>query len=370
MKVVHVLVAGDIGGAERMVADLAMHPAVCGVEHAIALMTPNEGLLAMLRDLGLRVHDRGRVREDAAAFLWRSLGPLDVAWLTGVLREERADVVHLHTFASQVIGTRAARRVGARVVRTEHSTRAYLDPSCWPFSRWSLARSDTVVAISRHIRDVALARAPWALGKLRVVHDGVDAAFFCPREKRRDAKEPFAFIVVGRLEPRKGIDLALDALALVPEATLDVVGEGSERAALEARTRCLGLTSRVRFHGFVRDPRDIVAAADVALCSSREEGLGLAVLEAMAMGRPVVGFAVGGVPESVRSGENGWLAHGRTSAALAECMREAIASGDHVRRMGRAARELVERSFSVESMCGGYGRVYASLPAALTRAHP
>ena len=109
-KVVHVVVAGEVGGAERMLIDLASHPELSGADHVVALMTPNPGLSRLFRSAGLAVHDRGPVRETAAAFLWRSLGPSDTGWLEGVLLAERADLVHLHTFGSQVVGTRAALR--------------------------------------------------------------------------------------------------------------------------------------------------------------------------------------------------------------------------------------------------------------------
>jgi glycosyltransferase involved in cell wall biosynthesis len=232
-RVVHVVVAGEIGGAERMLVDLASRAAATGVEHAVALRTPSDALRRMLRDAGLRVHDRGPAREGPLPFLWSTLGPRDVAWLRGVLAEERAAIVHLHTFASQVVGTRAARLAGARVVRTEHSTRVYDDPTCWPFSRWSLARADACVAVSEHVRRVAIARAPWAAGKMRVVHNGVDTARFAPSsEPKPDA---FTFVTVGRLEPRKGVDLALEALAGVPAARLEIVGDGQDRALLEGR---------------------------------------------------------------------------------------------------------------------------------------
>ncbi len=135
-RVVHVVVAGELGGAERMLVDLATHPAQTGVEHAVALRTPTDALRRTLRDAGLRVHDRGRAREGPLPFLWSTLGPLDVDWIRSVIEAEGARIVHLHTFASQVVGTRAARLAGARVLRTEHSTPAYVDPSCWPLSRW------------------------------------------------------------------------------------------------------------------------------------------------------------------------------------------------------------------------------------------
>ena len=367
-KVVHVVVAGDIGGAERMVADLAARPRATGVSHAVATMSPNPRLVRMLRDAGLAVHDRGSVREGVAPYLWRSLGPTDVDWLTGVLSRERARVVHLHTFGSQVIGTRAARAVGARVVRTEHSTRVYTDLSCWPFSRWSLRRSDTVVAVSAHVRDVALRKAPWMKSRVQVVHDGVDVARFAPRAVRHEAGAPFRFVAVGRLEPRKGLDLAIEALADVPGAVLDIVGEGRELSRLEGLARRRGLQHRVVFHGYVDDPRDVMAGGDAMVCSSREEGLGIALLEGMAMGRPVVAFAVGGVPETVKNAETGWITAQNTTAGLAARMREAMADRASGLTFGRRARERVAGRFSVERMCAGYAEVYASLSDCLAPA--
>jgi glycosyltransferase involved in cell wall biosynthesis len=354
-----VVVAGETGGAERMLVDLASRAAGTGAEHAVALFTPNDALRRMLRDAGLRVHDRGAVREGPLPYLWRSLGPRDVAWLAGVLRDERADVAHLHTFGSQVLGTRAARRTGARVLRTEHSTRVYDDPSCWPFSRWSLDRADVAVAISEHVRAVALARAPWAAGKMRVVANGVDVEHFAPRD---DAKaDVFTFVIVGRLEPRKGVDRAIEALAGVPGARLDILGIGEEKATLEAKARALGVADRVSFLGYMSDARPVLARAHAALCSSRSEGLGIALLEAMAMGLPVVGFAVGGVPEIVVDGTTGMLCRPDDVAALAATMREAMDAGARLREMGRAARDRVVARFSVTAMVAGYGAVYAGL---------
>ncbi|HEX3343259.1 MAG TPA: glycosyltransferase family 4 protein [Polyangiaceae bacterium] len=358
-RVVHVVVAGETGGAERMLVDLASRPGATGAEHAVALFTPNDSLRRMLRDAGLRVHDRGRVREGPLTYLWRSLGPRDVAWLEGILRGERADVAHLHTFASQVLGTRAARRAGARVLRTEHSTRVYEDPSCWPFSRWSLARAHAAVAVSEHVRRVALARAPWAAETMRVVANGVDVTHFAPRD---DGKaEAFTFVVVGRLEPRKGVDLAVEALAKVPGARLDILGAGGERAKLEAQVAARDLGERVRFLGYADDARPLLARAHAALCSSRSEGLGIALLEGMAMGLPVVGFAVGGVPEIVVDGATGMLCTAGDVEALAATMRTAAGARARMEAMGKAARERVVARFSVGAMCEGYRAVYAGL---------
>jgi glycosyltransferase involved in cell wall biosynthesis len=360
-RVVHVVVAGEIGGAERMLCDLASRPE-SGAEHSVALLTPNARLADLLRDGGLRVHDRGRVPEGPLPFLWASLGPSHVAWVAHVLATERADIAHLHTFASQVVGTRAALRAGARILRTEHSTRAFDDPSCWPFSRWSLQRADASVAISEAIRAVAVERAPWAAGKVRVVYDGVDTERFVSREELGVTRaDRFTFVLVGRLDRRKGIDLALAALAEVPGVQLDIVGDGEERASLEALAHRLGVAGRVSFRGYVADTRPWLARSSAAVCSSRTEGLGIGLLEAMAMGLPVAGFGVGGVAEVVQDGVTGWLAPPGDVPALAACMRRLADAGDRGASMGAAAHARVVERFSVRAMAAGYARAYADL---------
>jgi glycosyltransferase involved in cell wall biosynthesis len=149
----------------------------------------------------------------------------------------------------------------------------------------------------------------------------------------------------------------------VPGAHLDVVGDGSERARLEERARRAGLGDRVRFLGYHEDPRDAFAAADVAINSSRDEPLGLSVLEAQAMGRPVIAFAGGGIPEVVRDGETGWLVRERNAAALARAMCDAASNRSRAAAMGEAARRFADEEHGIERMCEGYGRVYAALRA-------
>lgn len=359
MSVVHVVVAGEVGGAERMLLDLARTPT--DRPHAIALVTPNDRLRALFRDAGLDVEDRGPAREGPLTYLARTLGRADVAWLTSILERRRASIVHLHTFASQVVGTRAALRTGAHVLRTEHSTRVFDDPSCWPFSRWSLRRADASVCISEHVRRVALAKAPWASSILHVVPNGVDVARFSPRPLPPLDAPRIRFVALGRLEPRKGVDVALRALALAPDAELDVVGEGESRRQLEVLARSLGVADRVRFLGFAADVRPAIEAAHAAISSARAEGLGIALLEAMAMGRPVVALPTGGVPEIVADGETGWLAHGSDAEALARVMNDAAARRDELGDRGARARQRVVDAYSVAAMRAGYERRYAAL---------
>jgi glycosyltransferase involved in cell wall biosynthesis len=364
--VVHVVVAGEIGGAERMLVDLA-NPR--GEErstvHSVALMTPNPALRKLFLDEGLDVDDAGPVGEGPLPYLATSLGSARTRWLSGVLARRNACIAHLHTFASQVVGTRAARIAGACIVRTEHSTRVYDDPTCWPFSRWSLGRTDAVVFISEHVRARAMHHASRLLSTrtTRVVHNGIRTTHFSPRNRgdKEKGSGPCVFGAIGRLDHRKGLDLAIEAITRVPEAELSIVGDGAERAALERLAKRLGVSHRVRFHGHVTDVRDAVAQCDVALSSSREEGLGIALLEAMALELPVVARPVGGIPEIVVDGQTGWLAQGLSIDALTQAMRAATSSRTERDRRGRAAREHVVSNFSVEAMRARYEDVYTSL---------
>lgn len=355
MRIVHVVAAGEIGGAERMLVDLARAPS----EASVALLTPNDELRRLFVEAEISIDDRGHVREHPLAFL----RPGDVGWLAKVLRRRNATIVHLHTFASQLLGTRAALEVGARIVRTEHSTRVYDDPSCRPFARWTLARADRVVFISEHVRRVALERLPMVATRTNVViPNGIDPERFAwvpPAPPSSNLK----LVALGRLDPRKGLDLALDAVARVPNVTLEIVGDGSERARLEKLAAPLG--DRVRFSGFAADVRGALARADAVLSSAKEEGLGVALLEAMAMGRPVIAVPVGGIPEilATEPGEPpvGWLASTRAAAALAEIIDKASRSTTELERRGAAARARVLEKFTVNAMRAKYAKLYEEL---------
>lgn len=361
----HVVVAGDIGGAERLLVDLASRPKETGAEHVVALMTPNRALAAMFARAGLTIRDRGPVRENPLAYLWRSLGPSDVAWLERVLVEERASVAHLHTFGSHVIGTRAALRANVPMLRTEHHIQYFVDPSTKVFTRWSLARVDRTVAISQYVADWVTRAVPAIASRLRVVLNGVDADYFSARPQSAAAVErPFTFAVVCRLEPWKGVDLVVEAALHATNFCIEIVGDGSERARLERLVKDKNLADRVRFRGYLADPRVAVADADALVSASKDEPLGLSVLEALAMERPVVAFAGGGIPEIVQDGETGWLARERSAATLARAMSEAASDRPRARRFGIAGRKFVDERCRIETMCRGYRAVYEELAVA------
>jgi glycosyltransferase involved in cell wall biosynthesis len=356
LKVVHVVVAGQAAGAERFLVDLASRPSETRASHVVALMTPNEKVRQLFQGAGLKIHDRGPVRENPIAYLRMSLGRTDVAWVEFILREEHADVAHLHTFASHVLGTRAARQAGVRVLRTEHDTHYFTDPSCSPFTRWSLRRTDRVVAISKHVADFVARTAPYAKEKMSVVLNGVDADRFAPRLELAPKAGPLRFVLACRLEPRKQPDVVVRAVAATKDAELDVFGDGSMRGVLDRLVRELGASDRIRVHGYSADPRDAIARADACVSGAKHEPLGLSVLEGLSMGKPVIAFAVGGIPEMIRDEETGFLIRDTSVDAMQRVMARVTRS--QLRAMGERARGDVLAHHRIETMCAGYAEQY------------
>jgi glycosyltransferase involved in cell wall biosynthesis len=358
-KVVHVVVAGQIGGAERFLVDLASRPELSEAEHCLALMTPNPALRAFFMVAGLRIRDRGRVRENPLAYLWRSYGPNDIAWLARVAREENADLLHAHTFGSHVLAARAGQRLGLPVVRTEHGVRHYRDPTCALRRHWALRHTDQIVAVSDFVARTVGDLAPPVRRKIKVVHNGIDLSRFSPAPP--PVGGPFRIAAVSRLEPVKRTALAIEAIARVPDVHLDVAGDGAERRRLEALVQRRGVQSRVRFLGYLGDPRLVISAADAVINCTREEGLGIALMEAAAMQRPAIAFNGGGVPEIVDDRRTGWLVTDDSIDGFAAAIAEAGTSREQAAAFGALACQTAVARFGIDRMCKRYADVYKAM---------
>ena len=177
--------------------------------------------------------------------------------------------------------------------------------------------------------------------QINVNYIGVEAAVF---EAGRRAAEP-TLLYLGRLKRYKRIELLLDALEAVPDAVLDIAGEGDHRPELEAEIERRGLSARVRMHGHVSEEHkaDLLRSAWVNLTASSAEGWCLTVMEAAACGTPSVALAVGGLPESIEDGRTGLLAHGEHE--LPEKVRAVVEDPAERERLGANALERA-RSFT------------------------
>jgi len=203
-----------------------------------------------------------------------------------------------------------------------------------------------------------------------VIHNGVDTGHFHDRtlpNERRSLRQALGFAstdyVIGIsavLRPEKNHLQLLNALATLRQlgipARLLIIGDGPLREAIEVRSRALKLGNSVRITGFVEDVRPSLAACDVAVLCSLSETFSLAALEAMAMGKPVVHSEVGGAPEMIFPGHNGYLFRtGDTGELVYRLL--VLSERQLSERMGAAARQLVESNFSEEIMVDRYENV-------------
>jgi glycosyltransferase involved in cell wall biosynthesis len=284
-------------------------------------------------------------------------------------------IAHTYLVSANVYGTLAARLAGVPAVVTSRRDTG--------FSRnWRLRlveewlvnpRVDRVTAVSPAIAREVRAERGLSAEKVVTIPNGVDPAAFDPalwpraaaRSRLGLAGDESALGVIAHLSTVKGHADLLAAMArivaAVPHARLVVVGDGILRAELEARSRTLGLGDRVVFTGAREDVATILAALDVVVVPSHTEGLSNALLEAMAMARPVVATAVGGNPDAVEAGVTGLLVPPRDPEALAAAVLRLLERPDEARRLGEAARRRVLADFSLDRMVAGYEALYRSL---------
>jgi glycosyltransferase involved in cell wall biosynthesis len=186
--------------------------------------------------------------------------------------------------------------------------------------------------------------------RIGILHNGIQLPACEPRPV---GERPLRLAYLGRLEPYKRVELLLRALARLaprfPQLDLVIVGRGSERAALERRAAALGVAARVRFTGFVSDAeRDAcLAQARVCVCPSVKEGWGITVIEANALGLPVVATDAPGLRDAVRDGETGVLvpdaAPEAFAAGLAQALEGLLGDPERLARLSAAARAWARR---------------------------
>jgi glycosyltransferase involved in cell wall biosynthesis len=345
------------GGAELMMLELAKELRARG--HTVLPV----GLSAGTGWLGARFVAAGF---EPASFELRS--PLDlkaVRELTTILREFRADVVHSHEFTMAIYGAAAAKRAGARHVITMHGGLYYSE--AWrrrAALRWATRRSAALVGVS-----VATGQALQNIlgidgAKLHVVPNGIPLRTGSRAKLRSElglAPGELLIVSVGNLYPVKGHAVLVDALARLRDRAgwrLAIAGRGEEEPRLRAQFAAAGIGDRVHLLGFRDDVADILAAGDLFTMPSLSEGLPLALVEAMSFGLPVVVTRVGGVPEVVTDGVEGFLVPPSDPGALATALAALLDDAPRRKAMGDDARTRALRDYALSTMADRYERLY------------
>jgi L-malate glycosyltransferase len=356
VSVLHVDTAATWRGGQNQVWLTARGLAARGKGTAIACRAGGE-LASRARDGGASVRPLP-FRGD----LW----PPAIVALVRLLRRERPDVLLLHDPHAVSAGLVASRLApGAALV----AVRRVDFPLRGPFSRAKYAACDRVIVVSRAIGSVVEAGGVRA-EKIRLVYEGVPdrTSVEGGREALAALGVPAGAPVVGNvaaLTGHKDHATLVEAMALLrprlPEVRLVIAGEGELRPALEAQVRECGLGDRVVFAGFRRDLDRLLPAFSVFCLSSRLEGLGTSLLDAMAFGLPVVATAAGGIPEAVEDGVTGRVARPRDPAALAEALADVLGDEERRRAYGAAGRRRFLERFTADHMVDETLRVLAEV---------
>ena len=332
-NVVHVLGSGgqQARGIALTVMNLASSVDASRYRLSVIVLRENGTVAEALRGMGLNV----RVID------WQG-GRADIRGamrFARVLREMHPDIVHLHAggVSPRVVSKLA---VGARVVVHYHSLE---EEALTPRRlRRSALGADLVIANSRATASSVRGADP------QVVYPGIKA----PPPVARTGRAKVIVGVASRLAPVKGIVHLVDALALVarshPQIEVVIAGDGPERPRIEAAARNAHLEDRVHFTGWVDDIAGLMREWDIYAQPSLAEGLGIAALEAMSTGLPVVASDVGGLREIVIDGETGYLVPVKDSRALGQRIAQLADDAALRERMGTAARSRVVDCFPFE----------------------
>jgi glycosyltransferase involved in cell wall biosynthesis len=295
------------------------------------------------------------------------MDPLAALKLQGLLRRERMDVLHAHTGHAVGLGALATLPLPVKLAATR---RVDFHLGRNPFTSWKYGRCDAVIAISRRVREILIEdgvpaeRIHWVPSGLRV--DGYPSASRREEFRRERGLSPDEKLIVNvaALEPHKDhatlLTAAPEVLKRVPNARFLILGEGRLRNILGHLSQKLDLVDRVRFMGQRPDPLEFTALADVFVLSSQEEGLGTALLDALAIGVPAVATRAGGIPDIFGGAEAPELVPVGDPAALADAIVRVLTDPSEARRRVERGRLLVAR-LSVADLAEKYERIYEGL---------
>lgn len=361
------------GGAERGCVDVALALAQAG---ATPLVASAGGPMQRELDRAGIAHLTLPLASKSPLTLWRNVRALE-----GIIEEFGVDIVHARSRAPAWSAWAAARRTGARFMTTFHAPYNFSNLLKRGYNS-VMARGERVIAISTFIRDHILTNYGTDPAAIRVIHRGIDTEAFSPERvstarmiqlaKRWNLPDDRPVILLpGRLTRWKGQTVMIDALARLGRRDVVCLLVGSDqgrtayREELSAQIRRLGLEGVVRMTDHCDDMPAAYALSSVVVSASREpEAFGRVIVEAQAMGRPVIITGIGAWQETVVEGETAWIVPPDDPDALAGAIAEALSlTGEERDALGARARTFVAERYTRERMCADTLAVYAELLA-------
>jgi glycosyltransferase involved in cell wall biosynthesis len=373
MRIVQFVNNLELGGLERLAVDLARCQLADGHQPFIYCLTHPGKLGPEAEDMGIPVRSFGKGSGPSIGTVWKIMRQL---------RQDRPDVLHTHNHLVHHYGVVAGALARTPViVNTRHrAEHRFIDGPDGPRivegspdrkMDWiylgTMPWVDGVVMISEVTRQFLIHHRGVPATKSHVILNGGRLEIFLNQPAHPGSAAPrVRFGMAARLTAAKDHKNLLRAFAsvaeAVPEAELQIAGDGELRAELEAFTRELNLSGRVSFLGGLPHTAQFLSQLDIFVLSSLSEGLPLAILEAMAAGLPIVATRAGGVEEAAIDGQNAYLVPTADSNALADAMIR-MARNPGMAAMGAAGRQIVIDNFRIERTWHEYHKLFLALGA-------
>ena len=283
-------------------------------------------------------------------------------------KSAKADIIHVHGTRAGVLARLAAIGLDKPIIYTEHLwTKQFRLASpilngLHSIGYWFLDLfTTTTVAVSGAVQDFLIANGVTREEKIQVIYNGITATKLEADTFNR-ADEDFRIVTIGTLNHNKGIQYLIKALPKVvkefPNIKLDIVGDGPYKKELVAEIKRSKLEKVVKFDGFVEDIREHLTKFDVYIQPSLSESFGLAIVEAMSVGLPVIATNTGGIPEVVVEGKTGLLVEPANPEALSEAILKILRDPEKSKIMGETGRKLAADKFDIEKMVKKLERLY------------
>lgn len=365
LRVIQLVEDLKIGGAERVIADIAEGVDRNLFDASVWCVSRGGETAEELRKKGIEVRVLG---------IKSYHNPLNIFRLSSQLKKAIPDIVHTHGYFASVIGRLAARRARISVIISHvHST-------YWEYKKKhilmekALSRiTDRIICCSKAVENFVRGYEKIKPEKTLMIYNGVDEDRFSTVPDTSSLRAQLAIeegaSVVGTissLTPHKGHAYLIQAAVKVhdswPAAKFLIVGDGLLRKTLEEQAGRLNIASSVIFAGIQKNIPEVLSLMDVfVLPSYSREGLGIAIIEAMAAGKPVVATNIGGIPEVVKDGETGYLAPPQNPEALAQAIIKLLQNPTNAKAMGKQGRIRFEKKFTKKRMLSEVENLYAAL---------
>lgn len=373
-KILHIVGDSKFGGGSVIILSLSHMAKQHGWD--VDILSTDDVYCQVIQENGLRAITLPVIWRDCC--LTRDI--LGLFRLIYFLRTSSYSIVHTHTSKGGFIGRLAAKVAGIPIiVHTAHGFAFHEFSSIATLQfyaaleRMAAHWCDKIITVSNFHREWALKLKIAPPEKIVAIQNGISAdrlKVTCPFHQVRAelgvSSEETLIVTFGRLAPQKGLEYLIRSLPYVINQASNrvkviLVGEGPLRTYLEALALSTGVSSHVRFIGFRKDIADILNAADIVVLPSLREGLSVALLEAMAMAKPIVTTAIGSNKEVIEHGKTGLLVPPRDPCAIAQAIISLLSNRNLRMRLGAASKETFKAKFTEDKMLKQTWEAYSQL---------